>query len=460
MVSIIELSRERAQIAARNAEIAAATQITSELQAEFDGNKIKFDQLGSQITRLQEAEAMAAAAAVAVSSKPAVATPVHATPRNHADEKKHAVSTFFTMVRALDQAQGNAHLARAHVLDKMSINDDIKASVGEAFDQSISMAMNTESASGGGVLVPTALSEVVIGYLFPNSAVRGTNGGPIEIPLPNGNLDIGRISGAPQASYTGRNSAVAVSNATTDKVSLKAKKLTGMIPIAKDLLRMAGVNPGVDSIMTTIMGNAMSAAADIGMLRGDGSGNNIKGIRYWAPSSNVLNATALTASLKTSDGTLQQAIRNDISRVKAALRRSNVNMTRPAFLMHSDSYEFLASLQTSTVAKVFPEVDAEGRLGQIPIGITTQLPTNLVSGGASGNGSEIYLVDFDHWLIGTAVNMEIAISYEASYTDPASGQQVNAFERDETLIRLITEHDIAPMHSVAAAVLDGVTWGR
>jgi len=460
MKTVNDLRRERALINTRVQAIAAiANPSTAEIE-EFDALKVKFDQLGAQIQRQEAAEQMAAAAAVPVDNFTALAAPaVSAQPRDHKAEGQHSIATFFTFIHALDQAKGNPHVAKDQVVSRLKVRDDVKASVSSAFEQSINMAMSTESASGGGVFVPTALAQNVINYLFPNAVVRNTNGGPLEIPMPNGNLDIGRISGAPTASYTGRNAAVGVTSASTDKVSLKAKKLTGMIPIAKDLLRMAGISPAVDGLLTTVLGNAMSTAADIGMIRGDGSGNNIKGLRYWAPESNVFSATAL-AGKSIADGTLQQAIRSDISHLKLALLRANVGLKRPALLLHPDSFEYLASLQTTTGAKVFPEVEDKGTFGQIPIGITTQIPTNLTSGGAVGIGSEIYLVDWDHWLIGTALPMEVAISYEASYTDPATGQQVNAFERDETLVRMIVEHDLAPMHAVAVAVLDGVTWFR
>jgi HK97 family phage major capsid protein len=462
MPGINDLRRERAQLNARVQTIAKMEAPTEDDLKEFDSLKVEFDRIGANIERMEAAEKMAAVAAVPVGpapAAPAAASAAAAAPRDKKAEGEHSMATFFTFIHALDQAKGNPHVARSEVVSRLKVRDDVKASVASAFEQSISMAMNTESASGGGVLVPTMLAQNVIGYLFPSAVVRNTNGGPMEIPMPNGNLDIGRISSAPTGSYTGRNAAVGVTSAGTDKVTLKAKKLTGLIPLAKDLLRMSGVYPSVDAILTNVLGNSMSVAADIGMIRGDGTGNNIKGLRYWAPDGNVLNATVLTGK-STADGTLQQAIRSDFSRLKLALRRQNVAMTRPAYLMHPDSFEYLAALQTTTGAKVFPEVEAEGRFGQIPIGITTQIPTNLTSGGATSNGSEIYLVDWDHWLIGTALPMEVAISYEASYTDSVTGNQVNAFERDETLIRMIVEHDLAPMHAVAVGVLDGVTWSR
>src|SRR5450830_1658440 len=462
MPNITDLRRERAQINARVQAIAAIETPSSDEVAEFDGLKAKFDGLTGQIERAESAEKIAAAAAVPVDvtapvAQPKASTSVPAQPKNPEDAKGHSLTVFTGMINALDLAQGNRHAA-AEMVKKMGFNDAVEADISEAFDSSLNMAMNSETAGSGGVLIPTVLAKNVIGYLFPNSVVQNTNGGPMQIDMPNGNLDLGRISGAPTASYTGRNAAVAVTSVGTDKISLKTKKLTGLVPIAKDLLRMAGVNPGADTIVTGVMGRAMSTAQDIAMIRGDGTGNNVKGLRYWAPGANVLNASSL-AGKTTADGTLQQTIKNDIGRLKLALRRANVGMSRCAFLMHPDTEQYLSDLQTSTGARVFPEL-ADGVLGKIPVGITTQIPTNLTSGGATGNGSEIYLVDWDNWLLGQGLPLEVAISYEASYTDSGTGNQVNAFERDETLIRMITEHDLAPMHAVAVGVLDGVTWYR
>lgn len=462
MKSINDLRRERAQINTRVQAIAALANPSEAEIAEFNGLKAQFDALTGQIERMEAAEKIAAAAAVSVASftapAPVQQAAVPAQPRNIETDQRHHLRVFTGMINALDLAQGNRHAAR-EIVQRMSFGDAIKTDIAAAFDASVNMAMNTESAGGGGVLVPTVLAQHVIGYLFPSSVVQNTNGGPLPIDMPRGNLDIGRISGAPVASYTGRNAAVAVTSVGTDKISLKAKKLTGLIPIAKDLLRMAGIQPGVDQVVTTVMGRAMSTAQDIAMIRGDGTDNNIKGLRYWAPSQNIINATPLGATYKTSDGTLQQAVKQDLGRAKLALRRANVPMTRCAWLMHPDTAQYLEDLQTATGQRVFPEL-ADGMLGKIPVGITTQIPTNLTSGGATGNGSEIYLVDWDNWIIGQALPLEVAISYEASYTDPATGNPVNAFERDETLVRMIVENDLAPMHTVAVAALDGVTWYR
>ena len=87
--------------------------------------------------------------------------------------------------------------------------------------------------------------------------------------------------------------------------------------------------------------------------------------------------------------------------------------------------------------------------------LTTQIPTNL---GAGGNESEIYFVNFADCYIGEDTTLSIAISTEASYKD-AGGNTVSAFQRDQTLIRVISKHDFAPRHVESVAVGTGITWG-
>jgi len=69
-------------------------------------------------------------------------------------------------------------------------------------------------------------------------------------------------------------------------------------------------------------------------------------------------------------------------------------------------------------------------------------------------------VDFAQMVIGESLNLSVAISQDGAYTDPTSGTSVSAFQRDLTLIRLLTENDFGPRHPQAIAVLQGVTWYR
>lgn len=458
-ITIEELTSEREKVSAKMTALAAG-EITAESQAQFEAAKTEFDTMTAQLDMLKTAEAAAAAAAVPANDAvmPAGGGKVYAAARDQQQEAQHNQAVLFAALNMMySSGNNNANAARGELPRyKGSLPESVYQGVENMLGE---IAMTPNSASSGGVLIPQQLARDIIPTLFPASVIRTTNGGPSIVPVPNGNLSLGRMSSPPVAGYTGIAKPVKVTQGSTDKVELKAKKLSGLVPISNDLLRFAGTNPGIDQMIADELSQAMSAAADLGMIRGDGSGDNIKGLRYWAPSGNVISAASL-AGKSTADGSLQQTIRDEVSRLKQLLYRANVRLTRPALLMHPDTFIYLSGLQTTTGAKVFPEVGEKMMFENIPIGFTTQIPINLTAGGATGNGSEIYLVDWPFWMIGDTLSLEVAFSREATYTDPGTGNPVNAFEQDEALLRMITLHDFAPRREVAVAVLNGVTWGR
>lgn len=483
-MSIQELKRERAQLNARVQDIAkrAQTELLSEAETqEFSEVEAKFAALSAQIDTLERAERMAMAAAVPVDSvevgKAAQAqtqaqaqthlhgshlstgagmntgmdgflkTSAHylAQPRDHAAEKAHHASVFSGIIAALKHSPGNMVAAADFAKRTMAQNG-----VGEG----VAMALSSTNASGGAVLIPTVLAQTVIERLVPNAVVRSM--GPLSLPLNNGNLTMPRIAGGAVAGYIGRDSDVPVSQQNFDNVQLMAKKLACLVPIGNDLIRFAGIDQRVDSLVVDDTAFSIANAEDNAFIRGDGSNSTPKGLRNWCLPSNVLAATP-THNLAGQE--LVQAIMADAGRAILALRRANVRLRKPGWLMHPDSVQFLGDLLTTTGNKVFPEI-SDGLFRGYPIGITTEIPTNLTAGGATGNGTEIYFVDFAEMVIGESMNVSVAISMDATYIDPATGNPVSAFQRDLTLIRIITENDFGPRHAEAIAVLDGVTWYR
>lgn len=462
-MSVQELKRERARINARVQDLAtkAQTELLSDAESqEFSEHETKFTGLSTQIETLERAERMAIAAAVPVDSVEAgkeremqaksastsqPAKPLFAQARDHASEKAHRMSVFSGIIGALKHSPGNLVAAADFAKQTMSQNG-----VGDG----VAMALSSVNASGGAVLIPNVLAQTVIERLIPNAVVRSM--GPLSLPLNNGNLTVPRIAGGAVAGYIGRDNDAPVSQQTFDEVQLVAKKLACLVPIGNDLIRFAGIDQRVDGLIVEDTAFSMANAEDTAFIRGDGTNSTPKGLRNWCLPQNVLAATP-THGLTGSD--LIQAIMADAGRAVLALRRANVRLRKPGWLMHPDSVQFLGDLLTTTGNKVFPEV-ADGMFRGYPIGVTTEIPTNLTSSGATGNGSEIYFVDFAEMVIGESMNMSVAISMDATYTDPATGNPVSAFQRDLTLIRIITENDFGPRHAEAIAVLDGVTWYR
>ena len=115
---------------------------------------------------------------------------------------------------------------------------------------------------------------------------------------------------------------------------------------------------------------------------------------------------------------------------------------------------FLTNLRDGNGNKVYPEM-GDNMLRKKPVHITTEIPDNLGDGGIA---SEIMLVHPGHVMVGEHMGIEIAMSTEAAYKD-ASGTMQAAFSRDETLMRMIMQHDIGLRHLAALSILTGVTWG-
>jgi hypothetical protein len=61
------------------------------------------------------------------------------------------------------------------------------------------------------------------------------------------------------------------------------------------------------------------------------------------------------------------------------------------------------------------------------------------------------------FIIADSMQLELAVSNEASYVD-AAGATVSAFQSDQTLIRAITEHDFGMRHDASVAVIQNVRW--
>ena len=61
-------------------------------------------------------------------------------------------------------------------------------------------------------------------------------------------------------------------------------------------------------------------------------------------------------------------------------------------------------------------------------------------------------------MIGDDQEIRIASSTEASFVD-VGGNTISAFQRDLTLMRAVSRHDLAPAHDEAISVLTGTGWG-
>ncbi|MGV6473500.1 phage major capsid protein [Azotobacter vinelandii] len=435
MSLVLQLRSERATL---NDELQALARLEAggetlgaEQLARFAELESQINALTDKIGRAEIAERAAAAAAVPVaeSAQGIVGPPAGRIEGPYAPSPV-AGARMAQMVRLLAAAQGN-QLQAAQMAQQGGYSADV------------AMALSTVTAGAGGVLVPENFATEVIEALRPKSVVRRM--GAVSLPLNNGNLTLPRITGNTSVGYVGTETDIPLTGMTFADLKLSAKKAAAIVPISNDLLAFSGVNPRVDQQVANDLTVSMGLSEDLHFIRADGSGVLPTGLRYWAPAGNIVAQPA---------GTTLADIDLFLGGLMLRLEAANVDLSACGWLMAPRTIRWLQSLRDGNGNKAYPEVD-QGRLKGYPFALTTQIPTNL---GVDGDESEIYFVNFADCYIGEVENLVISFSQEASYNDGA-GNWVSAFQRDQTLVRVIAKHDFGPRHVESIAVGTGITWG-
>ena len=434
MSLVTQLRSERAKL---NEQIQALALIEAEggsLDAEqlarFQQLGVEFNVLTDKLSRAEAAERMATASAVPVSesaqgitSPPSISGPFTAKPIPGANMAQ--------MVRVLAATRGDQHAAAKMAQDA-------------GYNPEIAMALSTVTPGAGGVLVPQSFSSEVIDLLRPKSVVRKL--GAVSLPLHNGNLTVPRIKGGAVVGYIGTEEDMPTTDLQFDDLKLSAKKLAALVPISNDLLSYSGTNPNVDRLVVNDLTASVAAAEDLSFIRGAGTGNLPKGLRFWAPAFNVIICPP--------DKELH-IVEMALSAIILRLEQANSNLLMPGFIMAPRTKRWLSAQRDGNGNKAYPELDVNMLKG-FPVATSTQVPINL---GLEGGESEIYFADFADCFIGEDDAMVIDFSKEATYKD-STGAVISAFQRDQTLIRVIAKHDFGPRHVESIAVLTEVVWGQ
>lgn len=434
MSKIEELRRQRADVNAKVQALATAENETGELSAEqmeeFEQLSTQFDSLSLQIDRLEKIERMNATAAAPVQSP--IAQGVQAAAVHIKPELKQ-----YPGAKA-------ARIAMSVAASKGDVGGAVKFARDEIGDNDVAMAIET-SAGSGGALIPQNLYDEVIELLRPKTIVRAL--GARVIPLPNGNVTIPRMSSGASSSYVGEGTDVLASDATLDDVKLNAKTMITLVPISNQMIGRAGF--AAEQLFLNDMLNSMATREDKAFLRDTGAGDTPTGFAETARQASRTLAWTGDATLQSIDAYLDSLM--------LALMNSNSLLAQPGWGLSPRTYMKLFGLRDGNGNKVYPEL-ANNQLKGYPIRHTTNIPANLdTSGAGNNNESEIYFADWNDVVIGEPGGMTIDFSREATYKD-GNGQLVSAFARNQSLIRVVTEHDIGFRHPEGLVLGTGVTW--
>lgn len=431
MPTIEELRRQRAEVNAKVQDLAKLETENGELTAEqleqFEQMATQFDELTTKLERLERTERMNAAASTPVTGFGASTPAVHVKP----ELKQYTGAKVARMAMAVAAGKGN-------------LDDAVKFAQTEIGDAEVVMAVET-SANSGGSLVPQNLHDEIIELLRPRTVVRALGGQ--TMPLPNGNLSMPRMASGATSGYVGEGSDVLATEASTDDVKLNAKTMITLVPMSNQLIGRAGFQ--VEQLFLNDMLASMAVREDKAFLRDDGTNDTPTGFAKHAADEGRVEPWAGTVDLDGIDAYLDALV--------LKLMESDSLLLNPGWALSPRSYMKLFGLRDGNGNKVYPEM-ANGELKGWPIRHTTTIPVNLdTSGAMNNNETEIYFADWNDVVIGESDLMTIDFSREATYKD-SGGNLVSAFARNQSLIRVVKEHDIAFRHPEGLVLGTEVPW--
>lgn len=315
----------------------------------------------------------------------------------------------------------------------------------KAFEAERQKAFTSGLLTDGGSLVPQNFASEVIELLRKKTVIR--RAGYRQVPLANDNLSIGRQSSASSASYDGEGVAITPSKPGTDMVQLSAKKLRSLVVISNDLIRNASIS--AEEFVRADMLAVMALREDLAFIRGDGTSNTPRGLRFETAAGNVFAQTAASPKAPTI-----AEVATELNKLFFKLETNDVDAVGPRLIISPRTKFYLASLRDGLNNPVYEAEIGRGTLRGVPFFTTNQIPENL---GGTTDESEIYYYETDCLMIGDAMSMELTVVPNGTYEE--SGSTKSGLSRDETVMRVISKHDSRLRHNVAAAVVTGVRWG-
>lgn len=334
----------------------------------------------------------------------------------------------------------------------------------EKWAESRRKALATGDPTAGGFLVPTQFSSDVIELLRPAAVVRSL--GPTTMPMPTGTIKVPKVTTGATAGYIGENTNAPATQQKFGQLTMTFKKLAALVPISNDLIRYS--SPAADAVVRDDVVRAIAQREDQAFIRDDGTSGTPKGLKFWVNPANKFNANATVnlANVTIDLGKMVQLLMAaNIPMVVAQQQLSVQNYAvdaRPGWILSPRSYRYLVTVQTGTGQYAFRDEMLRGTLWGWPFRVTTQVLETMTAAGAAqaatgGTNSEIYFGAFAHAVIGESLGMMVDASQEAAYNDGSN--VVAAFGQDQTVIRVIAEHDFALRYDLAFAMCETVTWG-
>lgn len=343
---------------------------------------------------------------------------------------------FARHARAMALGKGDPERAKFEVKRAWGEDDPVLKSL----DGTIKLKnLSASNAGAAGNIVIPQYSREWIDLLRNQTVVRRI---ARTMPMPVGSITLRQQTAAGTAYYVGEAANITLSQQAVGLFNMNYKKLAALTVVSNDLLRFAG--PEADQFVRDDLLAVARIREDLAFLRGDGTANTPRGILSWTDSSNIFNQT----------GTSLANYETDLARMIRQLEESNLPVDE------NNCYWIMAPRSKWGIYKLAPGTDAgarpfdtivkQGRLMGYQVLTTNQVPTNL-----SGSNSEMYFVHGPSLLVGDSLNVQVDVFNGGAYHDGSA--VVSGISTDETVIRLLSEHDFAMRYDEAASIMQAQT---
>lgn len=311
---------------------------------------------------------------------------------------------------------------------KATLNGQIRGEVPEAVAQRMYpkdtvlheffRAMSTATPSEGGALVPENLSSEIIPLLRDSANVRAL--GARSIPLPNGNLTIPRQTGGANFSWVGENEKITASKPALGALRLSAKKLAGLIPISNEMIRYA--NLSADRWVRDELIEGVAEKEDNTALYGTGTQYTPIGVK----NASGVQKAALN-KIPSSD---------DLAAIVGLIVSQKGKKVKLGWQFNGVLWSLFYNLKDGVSNYIHRREMDEGKLLSFPFKINNDI---IFNSGSIHDDTEIFFGDWNQFIVGEDMALEIKASEEATYWD--GSQLVSAYANDQTVMRAIQRED-------------------
>ncbi len=283
--------------------------------------------------------------------------------------------------------------------------------------------------SAGGFLTPETLGVQMIDRL--RNKCRIFEAGASLVPMLTDQLLLARLTGAVTPSWKAEGNAVATSDPTFDRVTLKCTTLPLIIRLSQEL--WDDLSPEAATLIEDEMLGALAIELDRVILRGSGSTPEPKGI---------LNQTGVT--LQNSAGNPNGQILNGYSDFATAIGKVRSNNLEPnAAIINAVTAASLDGLKDSTGQPLRPPTSVQGIM---PFLVSNIVPATATLGTSGAVCSEAYVAQWDQVLIGMRTDIRVGIrALDQLY---AGNLQVG--------LLVYLRADVQMRHGEAAVVINGI----